>query len=130
MVIVAVLFTAVAALAGWMYMGARKGRLTRNSAAGLRTPAIMASDETWEYVHHRYAAVFLGMAMLSGLSALVVVAGCLAVHSVMRIADWAFALLMLLMLALWLLLVVGGIKADKDAKAFNAKHGIKADAGY
>jgi uncharacterized membrane protein len=57
-----ILVAVLAALAAFMllsYFLFRNGRIRRNSLFGLRTPAIMESEETWSYVHRVSARYFL-----------------------------------------------------------------------
>jgi uncharacterized membrane protein len=83
------------------------GRLPRNSLAGIRLPATMASDEAWRTAHRAGAAPVIaggvgalvlgigalvsallggsGVAMVFVLTALVVVLGCVALATVLAL---------------------------------------------
>ena len=78
------LFLAVAPWSFSMYRFARNGQLERNYHMGIKTRWTIASDETWEYIHRRYAFVFLGCGVLVALMPVDVAVGMVATRELRR----------------------------------------------
>ncbi|WP_274608203.1 SdpI family protein [Bifidobacterium miconisargentati] len=99
-----------------MYGFAKSGQLERNYHMGIKTRWTIASDETWEYVHHKYAFVFLGCGVLVALMPLDVAVGMIADRDIntMDMIWWWMLLALAVILVAWL--VICGIIANHDAK--------------
>ncbi|MDF7641666.1 SdpI family protein [Bifidobacterium sp. ESL0784] len=59
-----IILIAVAVYFMSLYYKAKEGRLPKNSQVGIRTRAIMASEEIWQQIHKKYAWFFLVAAFL------------------------------------------------------------------
>ncbi|PWG66904.1 SdpI family protein [Bifidobacterium callitrichidarum] len=106
------------------YWDAKNGRLERNYQMGIKTRWTIASDETWEYVHRKYAFVFLGSGVLVALMPVDVLVGMIAARdiSTMSMIWWWMLLALAVILVAWL--VICGIIANRDAK----KHYLESQA--
>lgn len=111
-----VLFLLTARWCFSMYRSAKDGRLERNYQVGIKTRWTIASDETWEYVHRKYAFVFLGCGVLIALMTVEVAAGVIATRDInnMDMIWWWILLALAIILIVWL--VICGVVADLDAK--------------
>ncbi|MBW3092584.1 SdpI family protein [Bifidobacterium sp. 82T10] len=85
---------------------------------GIKTRWTIASDETWEYVHRKYAFVFLGCGVLVVLMQVDVAVGMVANRDIntMDMIWWWMLLALAVMLVAWL--VVCGIIANRDARNY------------
>jgi lysozyme family protein len=90
-------------LAGW---AAAKGRLKRNYVIGMRTSAIMRSDETWRVAHKKCAWSFWS-------SGGVLVAGALLLNVLRPPARWSTALLMVMTALVGVIVLVGAVQAAR-----------------
>ncbi|PJM79008.1 SdpI family protein [Bifidobacterium scaligerum] len=61
------LFLPIARWCFSLYGFAKNDRLERNYQMGIKTRWTIASNKTWEYVHRKYAFVFLGSGVLVSL---------------------------------------------------------------
>lgn len=107
-----------------LYRDARNGRLERNYQIGIKTRWTIASDETREYIHRKYAFVFLGSGVLIALMPVDVAAGMITTRGInsMGMIWWWVLLALAVMLVAWL--VVCGIIANLDAR----KHHLESQA--
>ncbi|KFI97440.1 SdpI family protein [Bifidobacterium stellenboschense] len=99
-----------------MYRSAKDGRLERNYQVGIKTRWTIASDETWEYVHRKYAFVFLGCGVLIVLMTVGVAVGIIVTHDInnLDMLWWWVLLALAVILVMWL--VICGVIANLDAK--------------
>jgi lysozyme family protein len=93
-------------LAGW---AAAKGRLKRNYVIGMRTSAIMRSDETWRVAHKKCAWSFWS-------SGGVLVAGALLLNVLRPPGRWATALLMVMTALVGVIVLVGAVQAARTVE--------------
>ncbi|KAB7790987.1 SdpI family protein [Bifidobacterium leontopitheci] len=98
------------------YWDAKNGRLERNYQIGIKTRWTIASDETWEYIHRKYAFVFLGSGVLVALMPVDVAVGMIATRDIntMSMIWWWMLLALAVILIAWL--VICGIIANLDAR--------------
>ncbi|WP_169240727.1 SdpI family protein [Bifidobacterium olomucense] len=90
--------------------------MERNYQIGIKTRWTNASDETWKYVHRKYAFVFLDCGVLVSLMPVDVLIGMIATRDIntMSMIWWWILLALAVMLVTWL--AVCGIIANLDAK--------------
>ncbi|WP_274518576.1 SdpI family protein [Bifidobacterium biavatii] len=107
-----------------MYGFAKNGQLERNYQMGIKTRWTIASDETWEYVHRKYAFVFLGSGVLGSLMPVDVLVGMIATRDInnMSMIWWWILLALAIILVAWL--VICGVIANLDAR----KHYLESQA--
>ncbi|KFI50787.1 SdpI family protein [Bifidobacterium biavatii] len=98
------------------YWDAKNGRLKRNYQIGIKTRWTIASDETWEYIHRKYAFVFLGSGILVALMPVDVAVGMITTRDInnMDMIWWWILLGLAVLLVAWL--VICGIIANLDAR--------------
>jgi hypothetical protein len=97
------LFGLVLIWAGW---AAARGRLKRNYVIGMRTSAIMRSDETWRVAHEKCAwTIWSSGCVLLGSAALLLV---------LRPSEtWSVVLLSVAAAAMMVLVIVGAVQASR-----------------
>ena len=100
------LFGLVLIWAGW---AAARGRLKRNYVIGMRTSAIMKSDETWRVAHKKCAWSLWS-------SGLVIIATSAVVTGVRPSRGWTLGLWIAMSVYLTAAVVIGFIQADKEAR--------------
>lgn len=124
LIILIALFAWSAQLCFSAYRDARNGRLERNYQIGIKTRWTIASDETWEYIHRKYAFVFLGSGVLVSLMPVDVLIGMIAARDIntMSMIWWWMLLVLAVILVAWL--IICGIIANLDAR----KHYLKSQA--
>lgn len=110
------LFLPIARWCFSMYGFAKNGQLDRNYQIGIKTRWTIASDETWEYTHRKYAFVFLGSDALISLMPMDVLVGMIATRDInnMSMIWWWMLLVLAIILVAWL--VICGTIANFDAK--------------
>lgn len=90
-------------LAGW---AAARGRLKRNYVIGMRTSAIMRSDQTWRVAHKKCAWSFWA-------SGGVLVAGALLLNVLRPPERWSTALLVVMTALVGVIVLVGAVQAAR-----------------
>lgn len=100
------LFGLLFVLAGW---AAAKGRLKRNYVIGMRTSAIMKTDETWRVAHKKCA-----WSLWSSGLVLLATAGLLT--GLRPSERWSVALLSAMALSLLVLVLSGAVQAERAAR--------------
>ncbi|WP_161522198.1 SdpI family protein [Bifidobacterium aemilianum] len=115
----------------WTYKAASQGTLKRNSTSGIKTQAVMASDETWVYIHRRFSWIFMAAAGFCALGVVDLVAGLVAgfitAGDVHGPVGWSVLGVFILVVLVLDDLIGGGLAADKTARAYNADHMITPD---
>ncbi|PWG66890.1 SdpI family protein [Bifidobacterium callitrichidarum] len=111
-----VLFLLIARWCFSMYGFAKNGQLERNYQIGIKTRWTIASDGTWEYIHRKYAFVFLGSGVLVALMPVDVLVGMIAARDIntMNMIWWWILLALAVLLVAWL--IACGTIANRDAK--------------
>lgn len=99
-----------------VYRDARNGTLPLQNSVGIRTPAIMSSEETWNRVHKRYAPIFLVDAGALFLIALEIVVGGVMEKSLDDMAPEAVTALVVTLVLVVLANVVVVVLADRSAR--------------
>lgn len=103
----------------FLFNKARTGALPLNHVTGLRTKATMSSPEVWTAVHRKYAWVFMAPGIgfsLAGLWFIVVAVIPVFSPVVMPVFCVVFGTMLIV-------LVVGGISADKYARSIRSQGG-------
>lgn len=110
--ILAAVLAVLAAVMLLSYFLFRNGRIRRNSLLGLRTPAIMESEETWSYVHRAAAHYFLAEGIVMMLTA---VSWLITAMAHMRVLQTALLFAgFIVFFAIWIRLVVTSNRAASD----------------
>lgn len=102
----AVLLGVLGLLLIWAGWAAARGRLKRNYVIGMRTSAIMKSDETWRVAHERCAWSFWA-------SGCVLVAAAALLMGLRPASRWSVAVLGVAGASTFVMTVVGAVQAAR-----------------
>lgn len=105
----------------WLYRKAKLGNLRRNGRVGLRTEAIMASDETWGYIHAKYSWLFLLEAVIMALMSIDLAFSCIFTKGVSAFDPTCLVILWVLLVIMLGATAVIGIYANSDANNHNKR---------
>ena len=103
----------------WLYRKAKLGYLRRNGQVGLRTKAIMSSDETWGYIHSKYSWLFLLEAVIMALMSIDSAFSCIFTKGVSAFDPTCLVILWVLLVTMLGATAVIGIYANSDANNHN-----------
>lgn len=102
-----------------VYRDAKNGTLPLQNSVGIKTRAVMSSEDTWRRIHKQYAPLFLFDAVALFLVAFEILAGGWLAKSVNNMASgMVIALAVTLILAL-LVNVIVGLLANSSARKRN-----------
>ena len=103
---VAVLFAVLGLVLVWAGWAAARGRLKRNYVIGMRTSAIMKSDETWRVAHEKCAwTIWSSGCVLLGAAVLLL--------GLRPSEAWSVVLLSVATAAMMVLVIVGAVQASR-----------------
>ena len=105
----------------WLYRKAKLGNLRRNGQVGLRTKAIMSSDETWGYIHAKYSWLFLLEAVIMALMSIDLAFSCIFTKGVSAFDPTCLVILWVLLVIMLGATAVIGIYANSDANNYNKR---------
>lgn len=97
----------------FLFRRARAGALPLNHATGLRTKAIMSSEDVWIAVHRKYAWVLMAPGAGFFLAGLWLVSAA-AIPALSPVVMPVFGTMLVV-------LVIGGISADKYARSIRSQ---------
>lgn len=99
-----------------VYRDARNGTLPLQNSVGIKTPAIMSSEDTWNRVHRRYAPIFLVDAGVLFLICLEIIIGGFMEKSFNDMVSEAVTALVVTLVLMVLVNLVVVVLADRSAR--------------
>ena len=99
-----------------VYRDARNGTLPLQNSVGIKTSAIMSSEDTWNRVHRRYAPIFLVDAGALFLISLEIIVGGFMEKSFNDMASEAVTALVVTLVLMVLANLVVVVLADRSAR--------------
>lgn len=102
-----------------VYRDAKGGTLPLQNSVGIKTPAVMSSEDTWNRIHKRYAPIFLADAGALFLIALEIIVGGFMEKSFNDMASGALVALVVTLVLMILANAVVVVLADRSARKKN-----------
>lgn len=99
-----------------VYRDAKNGTLPLQNSVGIKTPATMSSEDTWNRIHKQYAPIFLVDACALFLIALEIIIGGAMEKSFNNMASEALIALVATLVVMVLANLVVVVVADRSAR--------------
>lgn len=115
-IIEALVAVVVGAFLVGVYRDAKNGTLPLQNSVGIKTPAVMSSESTWNRIHRRYAPIFLVDAGALFLIALEIIVGGVMAKSLNDMAPEALTALVVTLVLMILANVIVVVLADRSAR--------------
>lgn len=117
--VILAVFVGVSGLFFWMFIASKSESLKRNGVSALRTTPIATTDETWAYIHRRYAPIFCIEGLLFLGLAGIVIAGMVQNQDINDIETIYWISVIAVGIVAWLLITIIGVLANNAARIYN-----------